>query len=38
MMKTKLENNMTNCIGVVYVNIGTKLSWPIRNDLIYNEK
>lgn len=37
-MKTKLRNNMIDYTGAVYVNIKTKLSWLIRNDLIYNEK
>ena len=28
--KTKQDNNVTNCIGVVYVKNDTALSWPIE--------
>ena len=31
-MKTKQENNVTNHKGAIYIEIDTKLLWPIRPD------
>ena len=38
MTTTKQDNNMTNCIGVVYTKIETKLPWPVGQDAVYHEK
>ena len=38
MTKTTLGNDMTNSVGVVYTENETKLSWPIRLGVIYDEK
>lgn len=38
MTKTEHDNNVTDCIGVVYAEIETELLWPIGLDAIYNEK
>ena len=32
MPKTRQENNVTDCTGVVYAKNGIKLSWPIGSD------
>ena len=36
-MKTKQENDVINCIGVVYAEKNTELSWLIRPGVIYYE-
>lgn len=38
MMKPKLKNGMTDRTDVVYADIETKLSQPIRKDAVYHEK
>ena len=38
MMKTRQDNDVNDCIGAIYVEIETKLSWPIEQDLVYHEK
>ena len=38
MMKTRQDNDEIDCTGVVHVEIGTKLSWPIEQHAIYDEK
>ena len=37
MIKTKLDNNVTNQIGLVYVEIETKLSGPIELGVVSYE-
>ena len=37
MMKTRKDNDVTNCIGVVYVENEIELSWPIRPSVVYDE-
>ena len=37
-MKTKQDNDVTNHTGVVYIEIETKLSWPIRKNVVYHKK
>ena len=31
------DNEMTNCICMVYIENGTKLSWMIRQSLVYEK-
>lgn len=38
MAKIRQDNNVTDCIGVVYVEIGIELSRPIRQNKVYYEK
>ena len=37
-MKTKQDNDVTNHTSVVYIEIETKLSWPIRKNVVYHKK
>ena len=37
MMKTRQDNEVTDCTSAVYAKIGTKLSWPIRQDAVNHE-
>ena len=37
-MKTRQDNNVTNRIGIVYVETKTKLSRPIGSSAVYVEK
>ena len=36
-MKTKQDNDMTNCIGAVYVENNIELSWLIRSGTVCDE-
>ena len=36
-MKTKEDNDVTNCIGVVYAESKIELLWPIRPGAICDE-
>ena len=38
MMKTKEDNDVTNCTSMIYIEIKTELSWLIGEDAIYHEK
>ena len=37
MMKTRQDNDVTNCTGAIYVENETKLSWSIGRDAICDE-
>ena len=37
MMKTRKDNDVTDCISAVYVEYDIELSWPIRSGVIYDE-
>ena len=37
MTKTRQNNDMTDPIGVVYVEIETEVLWSIRKDVVYHE-
>ena len=37
MMKTRHDNDMTNCISVIYVENNTKLSSPIEPGTLYDK-
>lgn len=34
--KTKQDNDVTYCTGVVYVENHTELSWPIKSGAVYD--
>lgn len=36
-MKRAHDNDINDCIGVVYAENDTELSWPIRSDVVYDE-
>lgn len=36
-MKTRHDNDMIDCIGVVYVENDNELSWPIKSGVVYDE-
>ena len=36
-MKTRKDKNMINCTSAFYVENDTKLSWPIRLGVVYDE-
>lgn len=36
--KTRLDNDVINCVSVVYAKIETELLGPIGQDVIYHEK
>ena len=38
MMKTRQDNDITDRTSVVYAKIITKLSWLIKQDVVYYEK
>ena len=38
MTKTRQDNNVIDCTGVIYVEIEIELSWSIGQDTIYHEK
>ena len=38
MMKTRQDNDKIDRIGTIYAKIGTKMSWSIRQDTVYDEK
>ena len=38
MVKTRHENDMTNCTCAIYGEIKTKFSWLIGQDVVYHEK
>ena len=35
--KTRQDNDMTDCIGTIYVENETELSWPIKLGVVYDE-
>ena len=37
MTKIKQNNNVTDCIGLVYFKTKTELSGPIRQSVVYDE-
>ena len=38
MMKTKQDKDVIDHTSTVYVEIKTKLSWPMGQDVVYHEK
>ena len=38
MMKTRQDNDKIDRIGTIYAKIGTKMSWSIKQDTVYDEK
>ena len=37
MMKMRQDNDMTDCIGLLYVENETKISWSIEQGTIYDK-
>ena len=37
-MKSRQDNDITDCIGAIYAKIRTELSWSIGQDVVYHEK
>lgn len=37
MMKSRQDNDMTNCTSKVYIEIETELSWSIKQNAVYTK-